>query len=328
MSEPVSRVLVTGAAGFVGAALVERLNADGKFGVHAAVREIRLPFPPGVTVHRHLEVAAVTDWAPCLMGIDCIVHAAARVHVMQDGAADPLTEFRKVNVEGTLRLARQAASAGVRRFVYLSSIKVNGESTEPGKPFVEADQPAPRDPYGVSKLEAELGLKAVSRGTGMEVVILRPPLVYGPGVGGNFIRLMHLVDRRFPLPLGSVSNRRSLIFLGNLVEAIEACLTRPAAAGETYLVSDEPAVSTPELIEGIGRALGCAPRLLPFPPALLQWMARLLGKSKEFDRLLGSLEIDNSAIRKDLDWRPSKSMQEGLQMTADWYLASAKQSSH
>ena len=322
MSEPVSRVLVTGAAGFVGAALVGRLNADGKFGVHAAVREIRLPFPPGVTVHCHLELAAATDWAPCLTGIDCIVHAAARVHVMQDSAADPLTEFRKVNVEGTLRLARQAASAGVRRFVYLSSIKVNGESTEPGKPFVEDDQPAPRDPYGVSKLEAELGLKAVSRDTGMEVVILRPPLVYGPGVGGNFIRLMHLVDRRFPLPFGSVSNRRSLIFLGNLVEAIEVCLTHPAAAGKTYMVSDGPAVSTAELIGKIGRVLGRSPRLLPFPPALLQRMARLIGKSEEFDRLLGTLEIDSSRIRKDLDWRPSKSMEEGLQMTADWYQAS------
>lgn len=319
MTGPASGVLVTGASGFVGAALVERLHADDTFVVHAAVRETRLPFPPGVTVHRHLELAAATDWTACLKDIDCIVHAAARVHVMKEQAADPLAEFRRVNVEGTLRLARQAASAGVRRFVYLSSIKVNGEFTAPGKPFVAGDRPAPQDPYGVSKLEAELGLQAVGLDTGMEVVILRLPLVYGPGVGGNFMRLIKLVDRRFPLPFGSVSNRRSLIFLGNLVEAIEVCLTHPAAAGKTYLVSDEPAVSTPELIEKIGRALGRTPRLLPVPPVLLQWVARLAGKSAEVARLLGTLEIDNSQIRKDLDWRQRKSMQEGLQITADWY---------
>lgn len=314
-----TRVLVTGAAGFVGSALLPRLIEEGRFSVHAAVREGRAGFPPAVTVHRGMDLAGATDWSACLKGIDCVVHLAARVHVMHDGAADPLTEFRKVNVEGTLALARQAA-AGVRRFIYLSSIKVNGESTEAGKPFVEYDLPVPRDPYGISKLEAEQGLISLGRETGMAVVIIRPPLVYGPGVKGNFLTMLRWLARGYPLPLGSIANRRSLVSVQNLVDLIVTCITHPNAANQTFLVCDGEDLSTTDLFTRLGGALGKPARLLPVPAWLLAGLGSALGKREMMRRLCGSLQVDIAKSARLLGWSPPFGVDEGLKATASHFL--------
>jgi nucleoside-diphosphate-sugar epimerase len=238
---------------------------------------------------------------------------------MNESSSDALAEFRHMNVAGTLNLASQAAAAGVRRFVYLSSIKVNGESTSLNRPFTSNNVPVPEDPYGISKHEAEQGLRQIEADTGMEVVILRPPLVYGPGVKGNFLRLMQAIDRRRPLPLGSIQNQRSLIYLGNLVDVIRLCLTHPKAAGKAFLVSDGDDVSTPELVRRIAAALGRRPFLLPVPVSWMRWAGRVLGKQAAVDRLLGSLCVDISPLREELGWTPPYTMQEGLEATAQWY---------
>lgn len=315
-----TRVLVTGAAGFVGSTLVPRLMADGKFCVHAAVREGQTGFPPAVTVHRDMDLAAATDWSACLTGVDCVVHLAARVHVMHDGAADPLTEFRKINVEGTLALARQAAAAGVRRFIYLSSIKVNGESTEPGKPFVEDDLPAPREPYGISKLEAEQGLISLGREAGMAVVIIRPPLVYGPGVKGNFLTMLRWLARGYPLPLGSIANRRSLVSVHNLVDLIVACISHPDAANQTFLVSDGDDLSTTDLFRRLGGVLGNPAQLLPVPAWFLVGVGAALGKREMMRRLCGSLQVDIAKSARLLGWSPPFGVDEGLKAAASHFL--------
>jgi nucleoside-diphosphate-sugar epimerase len=309
-------ILVTGASGFVGRTLLPLLQSAGNR-VRGAVRREHL-FPGGVESCVVGDVGPATDWHEALTGMDAVVHLAARVHVMHDAESDPIAAFRAVNVAGTEHLARSAATAGVRRFIYLSSVKVNGEATTE-QPFREMDAPAPEDAYGVSKWEAELALHRVALETGLEVAIIRPPLVYGPGVGANFLRLVRALDRGLPMPLGSLSNRRSLIYVGNLVDAIIACLENPAAAGKTYLVSDGEDLSTPELVRGIASALDRPARLIPVPPALLRLGGRLLGKGKEVDRLLGSLTVDSGAICSDLGWAPPFSLTQGLEATAGWY---------
>ena len=241
-----------------------------------------------------------------------VVHLAARVHVMNDGAADPLVEFRKVNVEGTFNLARQAVAAGVRRFVFLSSVKVNGECTLAGHAFDEAARPAPQDAYGLSKHEAEQGLRQIAAETGMEVVIIRAPLVYGPGVKANFASLVRGVRRGWPLPLGAVRNRRSLVGLGNLVDFIVTCTTHPQAANQTFLVSDGQDLSTADLVRALARATGVPARLPSVPVWALHGAAALLGKGDAVQRLCGNLQVDITKAREVLGWAPPVSVEEGL----------------
>ena len=306
------KVLVTGAKGFVGSALRRRLTAAGQT-VVPAVRN-RAGFPEEVAVG---EISPLTDWRSALTGCEAVVHLAARVHVLNDAASNPLALYRATNTEATLNLARQAAQAGVKRFVFISSIKVNGEGRD--TPYREGDVPAPEDAYAISKWEAEQGLHQIAQETGLQVVVLRPPLVYGPGVGANFLRLMGLVERGVPLPFGAIDNRRSMIYLGNLVDAIAACLTHPTAAGKTYLVSDGEDVSTSELIGLLAAHMGKRARLLPVHPRLLELAAGFVGKSAEMRRLLGSLLVDSSLIRRELGWQPAFSMQEGLAATVEWF---------
>ena len=249
--------------------------------------------------------------------MDAVVHLAARVHVMNDTATDPLSAFRQVNVAGTERLAHVATAHGVRRFVYISSVKVNGAGCK--KPFTEYDIPAPDDPYGISKREAEQVLHHIAGDTGLEVVILRPPLVYGPGVKANFLSLFKIVDRGIPLPLASINNHRSLIYLGNFIDAITSCINQPKTAGQTYLVSDDEDVSTPELIQRVAVALGRPARLFPFPPSFMRFAGKLLGKLDAVERLVGSLTIDSSKIQRELGWKPPYTMEQGLKETGEWY---------
>ena len=308
--------LVTGAGGFVGQALCAELLRRG----HALRGAVR-----GQTNSLQIPVTAVgeigpdTDWSEALHGVETVIHLAARVHVMKDVAADPLTEFRRVNTAGTEHLARCAAASGVRRLVYASSIKVNGEETRAGKKFTAAEAPAPQDPYGVSKWEAEQALHRVAEETGLEVVIVRPPLVYAPGVKGNFAQMLGVVAKGVPLPFASVHNQRSMVYLGNLVDALIACATQPAAAGQTYLVSDGEDVSTPELLRLLAHGMNVPSRLLPCPPVWLRLAGKLTGKSNQIERLLGSLQVDSDKIRHDLNWVPPYSVQQGLQATAECY---------
>lgn len=309
-------VLVTGASGFVGGALVRLLAERGK-AVTAAVRR-DIPLPALVRQAKIGEIGPDTDWRAALAGIETVAHCAARVHVMKDDAADPLAEFRRVNVDGTRRLAEQAAAAGVKRLVFLSSIKVNGEAT-PDRPFRDGDAALPRDPYGQSKWEAEQVLADIAARTGLEVTVLRPCLVYGPGVKGNFLSLLGLCRKGLPLPLGGVDNRRSLVYLGNLTDALALCLDHPAAAGRTFLIKDGEDLSTPDLIRRLSRALDRRALLPPVPPALLRLAAALLGKGAAADRLLGSLVVEDAGLRRDLGWQPPFTVEEGLALTARWF---------
>ncbi len=310
-------MLVTGASGFVGSMLCTELHRLGH-PVRAALRDPADFEVAGCEVVKISSMDADTDWTDALRGITTVIHLAARVHVMKDSSGNPLEEFRKVNLYGTENLARQAARAGVKRLVYVSSIKVNGEQTT-GAPFSENDAENPQDPYGVSKCEAEQALHRVAQETGLEVVIVRPPLVYGPGVKGNFISLFSAINKGLPLPLAGADNARSLVYVGNLVDVLIACATHPAAAGKTYLVSDGVAVSTAELAKEIAAALQCKDRTFYFPPAVLRAMAALLGKSAQVDRLFGSLRIDSQKIRDELGWTPPYTLQQGLRETASWY---------
>lgn len=307
------RVLVTGANGFVGRTLCQSLRGGGY-----EIREAARNHTGDGEIYAVGDIGPDTDWATALESVDSVVHLAARAHVMDEQAEDALAEYRRVNAAGTERLAREAAKTGARRMVYLSSIKLNGEATQ-GKPFTEEDAPDPHDPYAVSKREAEEALWRVSEETGLEVVVLRPPLVYGPGVKANFLALVRAVDRGVPLPLGSADNRRSLIYVANLADAIESCVSRPEAAGETFLVSDIESVSTPDLIRCVAHSLGKSPRLLPFPPGVLRAAGRATGREAAVERLLGSLEVDSSKVRRVLGWRPPYTMDEGLEATAAWF---------
>jgi nucleoside-diphosphate-sugar epimerase len=253
-----------------------------------------------------------TDWSTALTNQQVVIHAAARAHIMKDEVADPLAEYRRVNVDGTLNLARQAAAAGVKRFIFISSIKVNGEQTPLGQPFTADDTPAPEDAYGMSKWEAEQGLQQLASETGMEVVIIRPPLVYGPGVKGNFASMTKLVAKGLPLPLGAIHNQRSLVALDNLVDLIITCIDHPAAANQVFLAGDGQDLSTTELLRAVARAMGKPSRLIPVPSSLLMLGATLLGKKAVAQRLLGSLQVDIAKARNLLGWEPPVSVEEGL----------------
>ena len=312
-------ICVTGANSFVGSALCKSLfdlnhQVCGIIRNRDSARGCK-----GINYFLVESINAETSWDSALRNIEVIIHLAARVHVLKETIPDPITAFRQINTLGTEHLARMAAQMGVRRLVFLSTIGVNGKET-PDKPFNETDTLAPRDAYALSKWEAELALMQVATETSLEVVILRPPLVYGPGVKGNFLRLLQAVRRGIPLPLASIRNRRSIIFLGNLVEAIITCMTHPQAKGKTYLVSDDEHISTAELISRIARAMGKPARLWPFPAELLRIAATLAGKSAEADRLLNSLLVDSSKIRSELGWKPSSSLDQGLAETARWFL--------
>ena len=318
------RILVTGANGFVGAALCRRLQESG-FLVRGAVREQAKLQQCGTSDSNDLEWAVLHDQSDedetkhALQGIRAVVHLAARVHVMTDQASDPLQEFRRVNVGWTDQLARSAALQGVRRFVYLSSIKVNGEQTV--VPFTEQDPPKPQDPYGVSKWEAEQALARVSTQTGMETVVVRSPLVYGPGVRGNFLQLLNLLPRGIPLPLASIRNQRSLVYLGNLVDALARCIQDPRAAGRTYLVRDGEDLSTPELVRRLGAAMGSRVCLWPCPTSFLYWMGQVAGKRGIIDRLVKSLQVNSSKIQTELGWSPPFTVDAGFSETAAWFRA-------
>ena len=311
-------VLVTGANGFVGQAVVAALAHSEAWTVRAAVRGDSASHERNVIPVPLVSVGAIdarTDWTVALRGIDAVVHSAARVHVMRDTAADPLTEFRRVNVEGTLRLARQAATAGVRRFVFLSSIKVNGERTEIGRPFMAEDVPSPVDPYGISKFEAEQGLTRIARETGLEVVVIRPVVVYGPGVKGNFRTMIQWLRRGIPLPLGAIHNKRSFVAVDNLVSLILTCLHHPAAADQIFLVSDGEDLSTTELLRRMAKVLNVSALLLPVPSVLLRGGARLVNKSAVIQRLCGSLQVDITHTCNRLSWQPVVSVDIALLKT-------------
>jgi nucleoside-diphosphate-sugar epimerase len=315
----VTRVLVTGADGFVGRA-VTRALIEHRYRVRRALRRPPERPPAGGESIVMGDIDSGTDWHEALASVDAIVHLAARVHVLHETAVDPLAAFRRVNVEGTSRLAMMAGSHGVRRFVYMSSVGVNGNSTS-GRPFTEADLPAPETAYARSKWEAEQALRRVAERTGLDVVVLRPPLVYGPDVKGNFLRLVRIVDRRIPAPLACVRNTRSLLDVVNLASAIVCCLGASRGAGQTYLVRDGEDVSTPELIRRLARALGRRPRLVPCPLGILRAAAGVAGVRRQLDQLIGSLTLDDAKIRSELGWVPPLSMPEGLQAMADWYRA-------
>lgn len=318
-----SRILVTGANGFVGQALCGRLIADG----NSVIASIRSPesarlLPEGIAAVFVKPLSSETDWSDALSAAEIVVHLAARVHVMHESAPDPIAQFRRINVEGTRRLAQSALACGVKRIVFLSTIGVNGNNTPRGTPFSEQSPRAPHNDYSRSKLEAEEVLRSITSASSMELVIVRAPLVYGPANPGNALRLFQAVHQRRLLPLAAVHNRRSLIYLGNLADAISLCCFHPRAAGRTYLLSDGEDVSTPELIRRIASAFGIPARLFPIPPALMSFAATVLGKRAEVDRLLGSLTVDSSRIARDLSWHPPFTMQQGLDATARWYLES------
>jgi nucleoside-diphosphate-sugar epimerase len=307
------KILVTGANGFVGQAVSKELLLQG-YSLTCAVRS-----------HYHLDGAEIikisgleeqVDWSTPLVGIDCVIHTAARAHRMNDGSVHAYEEYRKVNVLATLNLAEQAAKCGVTRFIFISTIKVNGDQTDPGKPFKEADIPNPQDNYGKSKREAEEGLFRIAKKTGMEVVVIRPVLVYGPGVKANFASMMKVLQRGIPLPFGVVHNKRSLIYIENLVSLILRCMAHPAASSQIFLASDGYDMSTTELLKACATALGVKARLLPVPQSCLMFIATVLGKKAVAQRLCGSLQVDIDKARQLLAWEPPVLFAEGLKATA------------
>jgi UDP-glucose 4-epimerase len=318
-------ILVTGASGFVGKAL--SIHLSKKSNLRVSVRD-----KAAFGCFEGLDVVEASlsenqDWSNALDGISTVIHCAARVHVMNENVADPLIEYRRINVDGTLRLARQSAELGVRRFVFVSSIKVNGEHSHPDQPFTADQIPEPGDPYGVSKSEAEAALRDLAEKTGMEVVIIRPPLVYGPGVKANFLTMMCWLHRGVPLPLGGVTgNMRSLVFLDNLVDLIARCIDHPSAANQIFLVSDDDDLSTTELLRRMAVALGCPARLIRIPAGLILLGAQLIGRPSISQRLCGSLAVDIGKTKALLGWLPPVSVDEGLRITADHWRKSLESS--
>jgi nucleoside-diphosphate-sugar epimerase len=312
----VKLILVTGASGFVGAAVCRELELRGNSVLKAVRRHVK-PDDGAIGVGN---IDSKTEWTEALNRVDVVIHLAARVHVMQDRQTDPLAAFRTVNVDGTAHLALCASKAGVRRFIYLSSVKVNGE--ESIVPYNEEMAVNPSDPYGQSKWEAEQVLRKIADETGLDVVILRPPLVYGPGVKANFLKLLRLVKRGLPLPLGAVHNKRSMIYLENITDAITVCADYPKAANRTFLISDGQDISTPTLIRMLAKKMGKKSHLLPLPVPLLKTLGRFSGRSGEIERLVGSLQIDSRQIRSTIDWHPPFPVEEGLLQTVNWFMHS------
>ena len=306
------KILITGASGFIGKRLMERLFKEGTFSIRACSRKKYLGWSGGVEAVTVPAINVGTEWEASLEGCEAVVHLAAKMHEMRNQDADTLLEFRRINVEGTLNLAKQAADCGVRRFVFLSSVKVHGESTMPDQPFTMLGPPNPEDAYALSKWEAEQGLRALEMESGMEVTILRPSLVYGPEVSGNFGSLLRWLKFGIPLPFGSINNRRSLVALDNLVDLIITCIDHPNGANKTFLVSDGEDLSTTQLLRRTAMAMGVTERLLPIPPPLLDLTFRMLGKPELSLRLLESLQVDLSFTKETLSWIPPLSVEEGL----------------
>ena len=321
------RILVTGANGFVGRSLCPALRIAG-FKVRGAIRDFG---EYGVdVVKRDLDeivcvgdIDSSTEWSESLAGIDAVIHLAARVHILQEVSKNPLESFRSVNVKGSERLARAATMAGVRRLIYVSSILIHGNFTE-AKPYSEDDAAHPHSPYAVSKWEGELALRSVSKETGLELVTVRPPLVYGPGVGGNFLRLMCWAEKGWPLPLASIHNLRSFIGIDNLVDLLVRCVDHPKAANEVFLAADGEDLSTPDLIRRVAKLLNRPARLLPFPVNILRASASVVGMDDVVDRLCNSLQVDSGKARRVLGWQPGVSLDEGFARTAEWYATSQR----
>lgn len=315
-------VFLTGVTGFVGRAASKRLMQAGHQ-VRAALRGPDKALAQGIEPVLFDDMATY-DWTSFLDGQSVVLHCAARVHVMDEQSVDPLSEFCKVNVEGTLNLARHAAASGVKRFIFISSIKVNGEETQPGRPYTADDIPEPIDPYGISKWKAEQGLREIAAATGMEVVIIRPVLIYGPGVKANFLNMVRWLDKGVPLPFGSIYNNRSLVALDNLIDLIITTLDHPAAANQTFLVSDGEDLSTSTLLRRMANALGRPAHLLPIPSEFLYFAASLLGKNALTQRLCGSLQVDIDKTRSLLQWDPPLSVDTALKLVAEQYRESKK----
>ena len=313
-----SRILVAGGDGFVGRALCPALLKAGHQVRISTRRQISNPALDDFETVATGDIGPDTDWAPALENIDAVIHLAGRAHVMHETEANPLAAFRRINAQGTQRLAESAYQHGIKRLIFISSIKVNGEQTG-NQPFRESDTPAPEDPYGQSKWEAEQTLHTVAQKNDFETVILRPPLIYGPYVKGNFNTLLMACAKKLPLPLRSVTNKRSLIFVGNLTHAIVHCLDHNSAAGETFLISDGEGTSTAELVRQIAVSLDVPARLVPLQPKFLKFAGRLVGRETTIARLTESLVIDDSRIRSLLGWKPPHSMVEGLEQTAAWF---------
>jgi len=313
------RVLVTGATGFVGSRLIELLDLKKNYTPIAAIRKKEFELNAKVETFVTGNINEITFWGNALDKVDTVIHTAARVHVMNDSSTDPLSEFRKINVDGTLNLAKQAADSGVNRFIFISSIKVNGENTKFNKPFTENDLPSPVDAYGISKLETEIALYKLADKTGMEVVCIRPPLVYGPGVKANFLKMMSLLQHGVPLPLGAIKNKRSLVSLDNLIDLVITCIDHPNASNQTFLAGDGEDLSTTELLQRVSVVMGKSAYLLPVPQVMLEIIFNLFGKNNLKQRLCESLQVDISKAKNLLDWHPPLTIEQGLKKTVQYF---------
>ena len=301
-----NKILITGFNGFVGTKLSQTL-VDKELVLLGRHKPEICPHP-----FYHYEFSAQSRCDEAVKGVDVVIHCAARVHMMDDNSSDPLAECREVNTFGSLNLARQAAAAGVKRFIFISSIKVNGEGTLTGKPYTPFDRAKASDPYGISKAEAEVALRQLAAETQMEVVIIRPPLVYGPGVKANFAAMLKLAQKNLPLPLGAIYNKRSMVALDNLVNLIVTGIDHPKAANQTFLVSDDQDVSTTELLQMMTRAAGKKPWLIPVPMSWLKLAGKLTGKQAVIDRLCGNLQVDITHTKETLGWKPPITVEEGI----------------
>lgn len=311
-------ILLTGSTGFIGSSLTQHLHQKG-YPIIAAIRQISDAFSPGIQQVSVSDLLPSTNWTSAINKVDTIIHLAARAHILKDQATAPLAAFRETNTYATLNLAQQAANAGVRRFIFISSIGVNGNQTY-AKPFAADDLPTPAEPYAISKHEAEIGLRQIAAETGMEVVIIRPPLVYGANAPGNFEQLIKTVARGIPLPLDNIHNQRSLVALPNLIDLITTCIDHPAAANQTFLVSDGEDLSTTQLLQRLSHALGKPARLLSIPQSWLETALTLVGKHAIAQRLCGNLQVDISKTRDLLGWTPPVSVDAALRQTAQAYL--------